>query len=62
MSWLAFLAMSYTEFEKDVHIFKEKSMEAIGTHNIRITPKVHALVRHASKYMRHTGAGARDAA
>ncbi len=37
-------------------------MEAIGTHNIRIVPKVHALVRHASKYMRHTGAGARDAA
>ncbi len=42
-------------FENDIHIPKEKFMEAIQTHNLRMTPKAHVLVRHAPEYVRRAG-------
>ncbi len=36
----------YPEIENDVHIYKEKFMEAMQTHNLAITLKVHVLVHH----------------
>ncbi len=38
------------EFENDMHMFKEKFMEAMQKHNLRMTPKVHVLVHHVPKY------------
>ncbi len=39
-----------SEFGNDVHIFKEKVMEAMQKHTLRMTPKVHVLVHHVPNY------------
>ncbi len=38
-----------------MHIFKKTFMEATQTHNLRMTPKVHALVSHVHKFVRGNG-------
>ncbi len=42
------------EFKNGIHIFKEKSIEATQARNLRMTLKVHVLVHHVPKYVRHT--------
>ncbi len=39
-----------SEFGNDMHIFKEKVMEAMQKNNLRMTPKVYVLVHHVPKY------------
>ncbi len=43
-----------TEFENNLHIFKEKFVEAMETHNLNMTPKSHVLTNHVPKYVRRT--------
>ncbi len=43
------------ELENDLHIFKQKVMEAIQIHNIRMILKVHVRTHHVPKYVRRTG-------
>ncbi len=42
------------ETEIDVSTFKETFMEAVRTHNPRMTPKVHLLVHHVPEYVHRT--------
>ncbi len=43
------------EIENNKSTFEETFMEAMRTHNPRITPKVHVLVHHVPEYVRRTG-------
>ncbi len=45
----------HPEFDNDVHILKEKFMEAMRTQNPRMAPTVHVLVHHVPEYVRRTG-------
>ncbi len=50
----AFGNILHPEFENGMHIFKEKLMEAMQTHNLKMAPTVHMLVHHVPKYVRRT--------
>ncbi len=52
--WLTFKVTSYTRNLKMICIPSGKSLHDHG-HNLKMTPKVHVLVLHVSKYVRCTG-------
>ncbi len=43
------------ETENDVSTIEETLMEAMRTHNPRMTPKVHVLAHHVPEYVRRAG-------
>ncbi len=50
----AFGNILHPELQNGMHIFKEKLMEAMQTHNLKMAPKVHMLVHHVPRYVRRT--------
>ncbi len=51
---LASLAAART-FENDIHIVKEKFVEAMESHNLRMTPTAHVLVYQVPSHVCRTG-------
>ncbi len=52
---LHFKWLTFAQFENEPHIFKEKFMEAMQTHNHSMTTKVYVLAHHVPKYVHCTG-------
>ncbi len=50
----AFGNILHPELQNGMHVSKEKLMEAMQTHNLKMAPKVHMLVHHVPKYVRRT--------